>query len=260
MKELLNTFGIFYSHPDIDPYNYKISDYTLSNASDKEKIALHRDFLKSLEEDENNRLTLLESKTAQLVSQTGIVFSLLSLFVPLLTDKISGAALWLRIIFFFILALSFAFYMLTIKNALKNFNVKNFTYSKSSPTNVIKYQKDSQEEFLAIEVRDLLYGINQNLKTNNKKATNLLHSYASFRMANGLTALLVCMFCGCFLLFPSSLQKIEPEKLVKIEHLDSLGHEIIKAINSSSSPKPVIRETNQLNESTKDSLVIKKIK
>jgi hypothetical protein len=42
---------------------------------------------------------------------------------------------------------------------------------------------------------DMLGGIKQNVKLNNKKGSNLIHSYNSFRIANILTAILSISLC-----------------------------------------------------------------
>ena len=196
MESFLNRFGLFLDKNDINPYSYSVGDYI---STDCDKIKAHREFLRSIQAEENSRLTLIETKTSQLVSQTGIVFSLLSLFIPIFIDKINGLPFEIRVLFLIILVLAFLFYMLTIMNAVKNFNVKNFIYSKPSPNNVIKYQGSTTEEFTVIEIKDLLYGANQNLKTNNTKATNLIHSYNSFKVANLLTALLGVLICTSLL-------------------------------------------------------------
>ncbi|MCK6611820.1 MAG: hypothetical protein L6Q78_12370 [Bacteroidia bacterium] len=197
MKTFLNKFGLWLDKSDVNPYTYSVADYI---TTDKDKIKAHKEFLKSIEAEENSRLSLIENKTSQLVSQTGIIFSLLNLFIPIFIDKVSGQTLLIRLLFLVILILAFLFYMLTIRNAIKNFNIKNFIYSKPSPTNVLKYQDKTTDEFTAIEIKDLLHGANQNLKTNNTKATNLIHSYNSFKVANTLTALLGVLIC-CSLLF-----------------------------------------------------------
>lgn len=237
MKSLFNHFGLFYKADQSNPYTYDISQYTING--DEAKLSLHREFLKSKEDEENDRLSLIENKTSQLVSQTGIIFSLLGLFTPLLIDRISDVSTWLKIALLLILFFSFLFYMLTIRNALKNFNVKKFIYSKSSPSNVIKLQNYSREDFLIEEIKDLLYAINQNTKTNNQKATNLLHSYAAFKAANTLTGLLVCAFCILFLFFNSNSK--EPQiNVVKIQNLDSITQRIDKLLKNNEMKKDTV--------------------
>ena len=82
-----------------------------------------------------------------------------------------------------------------IHHAIKNYNVKQYVYSKPSPNNVLKYQSETILFFDNMEVKDLLYAINQNLKTNNLKASNLIYSFRTFKIGNITTALLVGILC-----------------------------------------------------------------
>ncbi|MBZ5857321.1 hypothetical protein [Flavihumibacter profundi] len=230
MKEFLNKIGLFYVPDETNPYSYIPGDYKIEN--DEKKSEAHKIYLKNLENEESSRLTLIEGKTSQLISQTGIIFSLLSLFVPILIDKVTDLQFIVKLLLLILMILAFCFYMLTIRNALKNFNVKNFTYSKPSPKNVLSLQDKSLEIFYAEEVRDLLYCINVNLKINNKKATNLLHSYNSFRIANTLTGILVTVFSIVLLFFNPKKEGFVIDKPVKIENFDSSINKLTKAITA----------------------------
>jgi len=230
MKEFLNKIGLFYVHDDTNPYSYSPEDYQIEN--DDKKIESHKNYLKNLEDEESSRLTLLESKTSQLISQTGIIFSLLSLFVPILIDKVTDLHFTVKLLLLILLISAFYFYMLTIRNALKNFNVKNFNYSKPSPKNVIILQDKNIDVFFAEEVRDLLYCINVNLKINNRKATNLLHSYNSFKIANTSTGILVAVFSIVLLFFNPKKEGLITDKPIKIENLDSSIIKLTKAITA----------------------------
>lgn len=232
MKEYLNAIGLFYTHNESNPYSYNVDDYKIS--TDEKKSEIHRNYLKNIENGENGRLTLIESKTSQLISQTGIIFSLLGLFIPILVDKITDIHFLVKFLLLALLILAFCFYMLTIQNALKNFNVKNFIYCKPSPKNVLDSQDKDISFFYAEEVKDLLYSINENIKTNNKKATNLLHSYTSFRIANISSGFLVISFSITLLFFNPKKEGIFVEKPIKIEKLDSLMDKLTKTISKRS--------------------------
>lgn len=219
MKKRLQSLG-FFAPPDVSlPYNYNEADY--QNNNDPERAKAHFDFLQKLEDQETERLGLLEAKTSQLISQTGIVFSLLGLFVPILVDKISDIHFLIKVIILLLLLLAFGFYMLTINNALKNYNVKKFFYSKPSPGNVIKLQYKNITNFNSENIRDLLYCINNNTAINNKKATNLIHSFNSFRLANICTGCLVAIFSITLLFFRPSTNTVRIENPVIIKGLES---------------------------------------
>lgn len=216
-REIFNHIGLFVVEADGgEPDDAANLKYVSKNKTkDVEKLKLHRDFLKSLEADENNRLTLLENKTTQMVAQTSVIFALLSLFIPLVIDKIDAFSL--KLLVFIPLALAFLFYLLTIHNAAKNFNLKKFKYSRSLPTNVIKFKDAPAEDFLVEEIDDLLYSTKTNLKINNLKASNLIYSYNSFKIANILTAVLGILLCVSLLFTERKKEAITIENPVKIE-------------------------------------------
>lgn len=230
MKKILNKFGLFYRHDESSHYSYNPHDYQAQG--DEKKSEAHKNYLRNLVNEETSRLTLIEGKTSQLISQTGIIFSLLSLFVPILVDKMGDLDFVVKLLLLLLLVLAFFFYMLTIRNALKNFNVKTFIYSNPAPTNVLDLQKETLDEFYAEEVRDLLYAINNNVITNNKKASNLLHSYNSFKLANTLTGILVVFFSIVLLFFKQNREGITIEKSITIENFDTSVNRLVKAIAS----------------------------
>jgi len=203
------------------PYSYNHKEY--QSKQEKEIIKSHRDFLRNLEADENTRLSAIESKSSLLAAQTGIIFSLLGLSIPLLVDKMNGQLFVLKIILVTTLLLAILTYLLTIRNALKNFKIHNFQYSKPSPKNVLKLQAKSEADFYVEEVQDILYGLNQNTKETNRKGTNLIHAYNAFRIANIITALLVVEFCVA-LLCGNFLKKEGAIETNKIQKLDSVLH------------------------------------
>lgn len=227
MLNLLNAFGLFVRENNALPYNYTTNEYTVT-ASDKIKV--HRDFLKSIEAEENARLGLIEAKTSQVISQTGIIFSLLSLFIPIFIDKITSESIIIKVIFIFFLISSYFFYILTIYNAVKNYNIKKFIYSKSSPTNVITYQNLEPDEFYRVEVKDLLYSININLSTNNQKATNLIYAYNSFRLGNIFTAFLGVFLCLLLLFSKPDDKSVNIVNPVEIHNFEPLMNTLIKTL------------------------------
>jgi hypothetical protein len=193
--------------------------YPNGQGNNKEKLKMHRDFLKSIEVDENSRLTLLESKSSQIVAQTGVIFALLSLFVPLVIDKIDGFGWKLSIVIFLVLA--FLFYLLTIHNGAKNLNIGKYIYSRSVPENVITHRNKSEGEFLIEEINDLLYSSRQNSKTNHFKGTNLIHAYNSFKIANTMAAVIGILLCTAVLFTQPKKEPITIENPIKIESINS---------------------------------------
>ncbi|MBC8883733.1 hypothetical protein H9X57_11290 [Flavobacterium piscinae] len=215
---------------------------TLSSKTDSEKIISHKEFLKSAIDEENNRLSLIENKTSQIISQTSIVFSLLGLFMPIIIDKTGETNIYIKVAIIFLVLIAFIFYLLTINNALKNFNINKFSYSVPTPENVLTLQNNTVEEFNSELIRDYLYCINKNIVTNNRKATNLLHSHNTFKFANLITGLIVVFLSVMILFSKNDDPKIHIEKAVKIDKLDSIIR-TIKPIFIIQQDTVVVRDT-----------------
>jgi len=235
LKKIFQSLGLRAIDMNSSLAAYNAGDYL--QLTDKEKSEAHLTFLNKLNEEENGRLTLIEAKTSQLIAQTGIIFSLLSLFVPLLIDKVTGIPVWIKAVLLLLLLLAFFCYVLTISNALKNFKITNFKYSSPSPKNVIKLQDKPVSEFYHEVIQDLLHGLQVNKKLNNIKATNLLHSYNSFKTANALTAILVSFFCIALLFIKQPDSTITIKNPIKVEHLDSA----IQVVKKTMDKQPIIQ-------------------
>lgn len=207
---------------EINPYDYESRDYKNIANSDSEKLIHHRDFLKSLADEERSRLENIEAKTTQLISQTSLIISLASLFIPLLIDKSNDINIICKILFVLILIFTYLFYILTIINALKNYNIKKYNYSSPSPQNVLDFKDKSLDRFNEELIRDYLYSINENQKINNTKATNVLHSYNTFKIANILLSLLVISVCIFSFFTEENSTKIEIQNPIDIKMYEPL--------------------------------------
>ncbi|WP_200979839.1 hypothetical protein [Echinicola sp. 20G] len=194
IKQLLRSIGLLLVSQGPSP-DYNKDEYKKAS----EYSEAHRAFLEKLLDDEDKRLASFEAKTSQMIAQTGLVFSLLSLFVPLLIDKTVGIPFALKCICLFLLVVAFLLYMLTLKNALKNYKLKNYQYQSPSGNNVIKHQHNSIEKFHHEIVQDLLSSLTVNTRLNNIKATHLIQSYHSFKLANIFTGVLVITICSAIL-------------------------------------------------------------
>lgn len=222
-------FGVFVKESDTKPYKYDRFDY---KTTDEKKVKVHKELLQVLEKKENDRLGIIDTKTSQLITFTGIIFSALSLFIPILLDKITDQSIFSRIIFILGLIFAFSFYILTIHNAIRNYNILKFIYSNSDPNNVIKYQDKTVDEFTTIEIQDLLFAYNQNLKTNNDKANNLIYAFRSFRIAIFFTALIGIFLCSSLLFSKPKNEDINIKIPVQIQNFDSTTNEIIETIRA----------------------------
>lgn len=220
IKKYLSLIGLFYTEGERPDLAYEIQGYQLTE--NLEKIKSHRDFLLNLENQEDKRLDTIESKTSNLIAQTAIVFSLLGLFIPLLIDKASSFNICLQIALIVPLFLSSFFYLLTIHNALKNYQIHRFKYVRSVPKNVMDLKDESLEKFIAEEVRDLLLAVPENRHINNRKGNYLLHSYTAFRLANITTGILIATFAVSILFYRPEKNTITINEPIEIKKIDSL--------------------------------------
>lgn len=220
IKKCLSLIGLFYTEGQRPDLSYEIQGYQLTD--NLEKIKSHRDFLLNLENQEDKRLDTIESKTSNLIAQTAIVFSLLGLFIPLLMDKASSFNMYLQICLIVPLFLSSFFYLLTIHNALKNYQIHKFKYVRSVPKNVVDLKDDSTEMFIAEEVRDLLLAVPENRHINNRKGNHLLHSYTAFKLANLTTGILIATFAFSILFYKPEKSTITINEPIEIKKIDSL--------------------------------------
>lgn len=246
MCKIFQYFGMGVVESTTLPYDYDPDTYV--NITD-ETIKAHKALIDRIEKEENDRLNIIENKTSQLVAQTGMIFSLLSLFIPVLIDKISEINILFRILSLFILCTAFLFYILTILNAIKNYNVWNFKYIRPHPNTVIKYQHSSLTDFTTIEIKDSLFGINRNVKTNNRKADNLMYANRSFKIANITTAILGILLCVALLFYNKKSESIVIDKNVTINNLDSNINALTKILKEHKKTDTIIvqlKSTNQM--------------
>lgn len=228
------------SKPKENAYNYNHLDYNPSNpAAYKE----HIEFLKEIEKSEDNRLTVIENKGSQIAGQTGIIFSLLSLFVPIFIDKISDQKLELKILFIALMICAFLFYILTIHYAIRNYNIRKFVYRRAGPARVLEYQNKTFLEFQKKQVQDLLQGLNTNTQTNNRKATNVIHAFLAFRIANIFTALLGMLLCYFLFIYKDKEKTVVIGSPIKVQYIDSNFNGLIK----------ILRQDKTLNSFKADS-------
>lgn len=204
----------------VSPLSYNYSDYKDVKNLSEDKLIQHRDFLKSLIDEENSRLENIEGKTTQLISQTSLIISLASLFIPLLIDKSDDLIFWIKVLFVFILIFTYVFYILTIINALKNYNVIKYNYSSPNPENVLIFKDKSTIELNEELVRDYLYSIKENQNLNNIKATNVLHSYNTFKIANISLSVLIISVCLISFFKKNENEKIEIMNPIKLKLSD----------------------------------------
>lgn len=144
----------------------------------KYKQELHQDFIEyllRLFENENKRLEVIESKISQIISQSGIIISLVSFLIPFLYDRLVNENCLSKIIISLLFLVSISLFGLSIYQASKVYKVSSFTYMDCSP-NTINQKYKTIEDFKNEYIEDLKKSIENNKKTNNKKATHLINA------------------------------------------------------------------------------------
>lgn len=197
------------------------------NFSFTDNTQLKLDYLKSLDAQEVERQTTIDTKTSQLIGQTGVIFSLVGLFIPMYIDKFSQLNLIYQVIIIAVFLFTLLFYLLAIAHATKYLNVKNYKYAQRS-TETVKKNYEKNKDFRIEEVKDLIYSIEKNTGINNRKAGNLIYGYRAFRAGNILIGILSVLLLFSIYFMPKEETKKVTIDSVELKSLDSS----IKEMNS----------------------------
>lgn len=238
-------FGIGYRGIDRPTSLSEIIEYP--EQTNEQILTEHRDYLLRLEDSEEKRLEGIESKTTQLIAQSGIVFSLLSIFIPILVEKSADIFLLYRIVIFILLLISISFYILSIINAAKNYLVHRYQYAAPTPETVIEFGTSTKEAFLNEQIKDLIKTIKVGKHQNNRKASNLIHSSRSFQVANVFSAILVIVFALVLFNRKSEVEPTVIKNPLKIEGMDSL----IKVIKEQDLKRSPVSKTDTIRVEAK---------
>ena len=191
LKSFLLFLG-FHKEPEVKaeyPKSFIFSD----------NIDLKLQYLKDLDNQENDRQGIIETKTSQLIGQTGIIFSLLGLFIPTYIDKFADVNAIFKICCVASFIFTLSFYLLTIYHATKYLNIHKYKYGQRSATTIMKsYGK--KKDFKVEEIKDLLFCIDRNTQVNNLKAGNLIYAYRCFKLGNIFVGILsVCLLLSFYI-------------------------------------------------------------
>lgn len=191
-----------------------------------DNLGLKLQYLKDTIAQEDSRLQILESKTSLLTGQTGIIFSLVGLFIPLYLDKFSHVPGPLKYSAVFVFVMSLGLYLNTILQAIRSLNITRFSYARRNPVTV-QLNYATEEQFQVEEVKDLIFCIEQNTALNNYKGGSLIAAYHSFRLGNvaiGILSFLI--LTSLAFASPDPTPKIEISAPVQIENFDRLIEEM----------------------------------
>jgi hypothetical protein len=188
------------------------------------------EYLRSIEGQEQARMTVIESKTSQLIGMTSIIFTLIGLFVTNYLTKLNSLPNWIQIVLIVLFLLSLAFYVNTIFQASRYLEVNKHFYGQKSTSTVSK-EFENANAFKIEEIKDLIYIIQRNTKVTNLKINYLLYGYRSFKIATlGVGALSIIMLVGGKFSGKNTPNEVEIIQPVTINHLDSSLTNSISAI------------------------------
>ena len=186
-----------------------------------DNLDLKTAYLKALDDQEGSRQSSIESKTSQLIGQTGIIFTILGLFIANYFSKFSTWPLLLQILLIVIFLVSFFFYLATIFQATKYLNVLKYKYGQRS-VSTVKNKFDTEDDFKVEEIKDLIYSIERNTQVNNLKCNNLIYAYRSFRVGTMMVGLLsILLILSAFLPPKQSVGKMQIENEIVIKRMDT---------------------------------------
>lgn len=214
LKSFYSFFG-FTKTPEIKtfyPDTFSFSD----------NLDLKLQYLKELNEQVNERQNTIDTKTSQLIGQTGIIFSLVGLFIPTYIDKFQDISTTYKVVCICVFVITLTFYLLCIFHATKYLNVSKYKYGQRS-TDTIKRKFQTEDDFKIEEIKDLIFCIERNTELDTLKAGNLIYAHRSFKIGNlsiGLLSLLLLF--SFYSLKPKEPNKITIEGAVSIKGLDSL--------------------------------------
>lgn len=159
-----------------EKYDAGLSSYRYTD----ELSDAHISFLDQVVEDENSRQSIIESKLAQIVGQSGVIFALIALFAPLFYDNLNELPMGWRIVVLVSFGIGFLFFLLSIIQATKSFNIRNFVYSRPDVESVLSKDHASKGRFIQQIVVDKIKGLPINVHSNSLKGNLLLYAYRSF--------------------------------------------------------------------------------
>ena len=165
---------------------------------DKKELMYNKDllddyinYLLRLFQNEDSRLNIIESKVSQLISQSGLIISIISFIIPLFYDKLNCLDLGFKIVLGLMFVLTIIFLGLAIFKASGIFKINKFKYSDCS-VETLKKNFEKSENFKEEYISDLIYSINNNKALNNTKGSILI--WANRFFIYGIYSLILLSF------------------------------------------------------------------
>lgn len=212
-KAIKKHYGFWDAKPDYSAVTYDavdLANITPSGIDDK------IEYVKGIFQFEENRQSTIENKISQIIGQSGVVFSLAGLFIPLFFDKLDGIDLWKKVILISLFLIAIFFYLWSILKATQSYQINNYKYATGDPDTVINHKDEAQLK--KVIVKDLIYSCKVGEISNNHKANKLLFANNAFKSGSITMGILLLFFC----FFVFSYKPVTEITKMKITNLDSV--------------------------------------
>lgn len=168
---------------------------------------------------EEDRQKTIENKLSQLIGQTGLVFALSSLFIPLFYGHLKNTSFYFVFgcIILFVIALVMLSWCILI--VTKTLDVRLYKYMTGSVSSLNK-PYDTIQDFNKIEIEDLKKCIETNSQTNNIKATHLILASRKFAIGIISIGILSLLILSGLMFMDNSASKIEITNQVNMENIE----------------------------------------
>lgn len=250
---IITYYGINDKDPDYTGIDYNAVDpATIPSDEISERV----EYLKEIFQFEESRQSTIENKISQIIGQSGVVFSLAGLFIPLLFDKLNEISTWQKVILIGLFLIALMFYLWSILKATQSFQINKYKYATGNPETVLN--TGNGEAFKREMIKDLIYSCKVSEVSNNHKASKLLYANNAFKSGSITMGLILLLFC----LFVFSYSPKSEISNTRITNLDSVmtknSNSIIKHLDSIQlqNHQTIKNSLNEINSTIKNKEII----
>jgi hypothetical protein len=188
----------------------------------KELTESHISFLKDIEQHEENRLSGIESKLSSIIGQSGIIFTLIALFIPLFLNDLNQLPILLKIFYCTLFAGGLIFFTKSILAASATLKINDFPYARPDINSTFAETTKEKSVLFEGQVKDLITTIEVNTASNTKKGHNLMIAHRAF-----VYGLIIMGAFGLMLTVQSLFYKKENDPdLIMLKNMISIQNQV----------------------------------